>query len=518
MAGLRSLVVFSSILQLPLSLCGNFDPFVDQTMFLIDWKGPLPLESSAEEVASKTDNVVVMTRNKEQYKCIMPEVYDSRKQQENADNYHGPSASELMDTLFQQTSCSYRLESYWTYELCHGRHLRQYHETKEQGKKPKVQEYILGFGRDILSPHTVEEAESQDAQGEDQTPPTKDSNIKYRRIDGIDLPYYEVVMTGGTPCDLTNDHRKTRVLYVCQPDGHGEVYELKETSTCEYEVMVLTSVLCAHPLFRPKNPPVNKISCHSMSGASHKPQQLQLWEDEAARLQSMGQQEILFGVPEDPYAQGTPVQPSPVPTPPTERKVPRVITSTTPHAQGSQSALSHLTDKQVLRDLLSGDYCLQGGSGWWKHEVCLGRYARQFHRDRTGETAILLGSFNEEKHLQWLEENPNKKPKPVGQRNFNEEKHLQWLEENPNKKPKPVGQRKFLNYYYSGGDVCDMTGRPRSVEIRLKCAPNSQNPHAVSLFLSEPATCEYVLVVESAMLCDLMDQADEFALLHNVNL
>ena len=57
-------------------------------------------------------------------------------------------------------------------------------------------------------------------------------------------------MKDGTPCDLTHQPRQTRVLYVCQPDGHGEVYQLKETSTCEYEVMVLTSILCSHPLFR----------------------------------------------------------------------------------------------------------------------------------------------------------------------------------------------------------------------------------------------------------------------------
>jgi hypothetical protein len=37
----------------------------------------------------------------------------------------------------------YQLESYWTYELCHGRYIRQYHEERE-GKKVKLQEYYLG--------------------------------------------------------------------------------------------------------------------------------------------------------------------------------------------------------------------------------------------------------------------------------------------------------------------------------------------------------------------------------------
>lgn len=485
------LLAFFSALQWSTFLCGNFDPFMDQTMFMIDWKGPLPLESSAG-VAAVPDNVFVMTKNQEKYQCILPEVYDSRKQQENVDNYHGPTASELMENLFLQTSCSYRLESYWTYELCHGRHLRQYHETKEQGKKPKLQEYFLGFGRDVSAKETATGSTTEESL--EQPPPATDANIKYRRIEGIDLPYYEVVMTGGTPCDLTGVPRKTRILYVCQPDGHGEVYELKETSTCEYEVMVLTAVLCVHPLFRPKNPPVNKISCHSLAGAPYKPSQLQQWEDEAAHLQS-AQQELYFGgLPEEASTQAAQSPyPEPVPTPPPERKVPRVITASTPPVDGIPSNIGHLTDKQVMRDLLSGDYCLHGGAGWWKHEVCLGRYARQFHRDQNGEQSILLGSFNEERHLQWLADNPGKKPKPVG-------------------------QRKYLNYFYSGGDPCDLTGKPRTVEIRLKCAPNTQNPHAVSLFLSEPATCEYVLVVESAMLCDLMDQADDFALLHNVNL
>ena len=38
--------------------------------------------------------------------------------------------------------CILQLEAYWNYELCHGKHLRQYHEEKEAGK---VSEFFFEF-------------------------------------------------------------------------------------------------------------------------------------------------------------------------------------------------------------------------------------------------------------------------------------------------------------------------------------------------------------------------------------
>lgn len=479
-------IFFSVSMLSPLS-SGSFDPFMDQTMFMIDWNGPL-LDSLPTE---QTDNVVVMTKDQEQYQCILPQVY-GKASQESVDSYQGPSAAELIGTLFHQTSCSYRLESYWTYELCHGKHLRQYHEVKDQGQKARLQEYFLGFGHSNTETPKSDSNSGSDTTKETAAPkdsPVKDQNIKHRRVDGVDLPYYEVIMRDGTPCDLTQQPRVTRVLYVCQPDGHGEVYELKETSTCEYEVMVLTSVLCSHPLFRPKNPPVNKISCHALSGAPIKPQILDKWEQESTR-HTASQQEALFGTQEPEDLVNEPEEPATSQVP----KVYRSGKSSTP-VHDSSNIINKLTDKQILRELISGDYCLQGGVGWWKHEICIGKHARQFHKDKTGETNIFLGHFNEDHHLQWLSEHPNKRPKPVG-------------------------QRKFLYHMYTGGDVCDVTGKARKVEVRLKCIDKTEHgsTHSLSLSLSEPVTCEYILLVESLLLCDLMDQADDNGLLKTINL
>ncbi len=68
-----------------------------------------------------------------------------------------------------------------------------------------------------------------------------------KRIETMNMPYYELVMTDGTVCDLNGQPRVTRVVYVCYPAGKHEIYSLKESSTCEYEIIVLSPTLCAHP-------------------------------------------------------------------------------------------------------------------------------------------------------------------------------------------------------------------------------------------------------------------------------
>ncbi len=32
-----------------------------------------------------------------------------------------------------------------------------------------------------------------------------------------------------------------------------------------------------------------------------------------------------------------------------------------------------LMDPEIVREFLLGEYCLYGGSGWWKYEFCFGK-------------------------------------------------------------------------------------------------------------------------------------------------
>ena len=211
--------------------------------------------------------MIITSVDKEKFKCKIPKVV--QKSKTDSSDYTGPNALGLLETLFVQSSCAYRAEPYWTYELCHGKHLRQYHEERE-GKSIKMQEYFLGkFTKEMFNEIKAEH-EKDVANGITRHPPTKN-------IEKIDMPYYEIMMTSGTTCDLTGMYhpsfnpifgfklssllfvqekilkyviglpRRTSVKYTCYPSGRNEIYSFKEVSTCEYEVVILTSSLCQHP-------------------------------------------------------------------------------------------------------------------------------------------------------------------------------------------------------------------------------------------------------------------------------
>ncbi|XP_026798905.3 endoplasmic reticulum lectin 1 isoform X1 [Pangasianodon hypophthalmus] len=484
MLGVRlCLVCFDALLLLYVGASahrGASHLFTDEIPFKISWPGEHFTLPASGALYEEDDFLIMTTAEKEKYKCLLPSLSKGDEDEEKDYMGHGPAV--LLAPLFKQSSCSYRIESYWSYEVCHGKHVRQYHEEKETGQKVNLQEYYLGT---MTSKHTDSLADSEPSKAGEAANERLDTNteVPTKNIEGQLTPYFPVEMGNGTPCVLKqNKPRSTSVLYVCHPEAKHEILSIAEVTTCEYEVVVLTPLLCAHPKYRFKSSPVNAIFCQALAGSPLRPHSLSQLDQR--------QEELL----------------RPHFTPPTEREEDtspvreEAFTSThKPMAVGGHTQvtvgtthISRLTDEQLIKEFLSGSYCLHGGVGWWKYEFCYGKHVHQYHEDKEqGKSIVVVGSWNHAEHLEWSKKNVART--------------YQLKEEG-------IQKVKVVSHFYGHGDVCDLTGKPRQVIVKLKCK-ESESPHAVVVYLLEPQTCQYILGVESPVICKVLDTADENGLL-----
>ncbi|XP_064484329.1 endoplasmic reticulum lectin 1-like [Ornithodoros turicata] len=450
------------VCSIPL-VTADLKPFDDSILFKITWPTADSLLKNNDLVNQKQDDgkdyesLWVVSADKERYQCLLPKTVSTKKGEEKGEQYRGPTPLTLLKPLFVRTFCSYRLEQYWTYELCHGKRIRQYHE-ESLINKVSVQEFYLGkydaqkLDRDEAN-YLIEYASKQKGG-------TK--KVDTIRVEGLEMPFFAINMSDGTLCDINGMQRSTRVLYVCNEDAKNEVISIEEVSTCEYQAVVLTPFLCKHPDYRFNVASENDILCLARDGAPSQPKSLQQLQEELLQLQSPPSESVH--------------KPDPImkPTWQSKRVVDSMIVeSSSPH------------DPKLVRDFLSGDHCLSGGTGWWQYEFCYGKKVVQFHEEKgKPRIEILLGMWDKEKHIAWLSEHPRQKPKP-------------------GKAPR------YISHFYSDGDVCDLTGSKRTVEVRLKCKDVKGHPDSVTLYLLEPKSCEYILGVESPIICSIMENLDE---------
>lgn len=435
------------------------------------------------------------THEQEKYDCVIPSVQENKEVSKSTEPELSPFA--LLKPIFNTPSCSYRIEAYWSYEICHGHYVRQYHEERE-GKAIKFQQYYLGKWNDEKSEKLVKDWEE-----------SRKAGMKYKttKIDNVNFPYFEMELTGGTTCDIINAPRITTIRYVCYPHGKNEIYSFKETSSCSYEAIILTSALCAIPAFKPEEYKEVSIKCFNSPNEPHKP--LSMLRQELNDMQmSLDDFPVSKEVNDAAasLAQSAATDQRFVFTNRLGADVDKLVFSLTKEGDlTSQDAGSEETsaakqppttpvvsDISPLLDFVKGTTCLTGGSGWWKYEFCYGNYVRQFHKDKKSETELFLGHFDQQAHRQWVQTNPDKRPQK---------------------------QSSSIWHHYEKGSRCDRTGLPREVDVKLTCSGlGSMNPTAVSMYLLEPKTCQYILVFESPMVCMLMGYTDEYGLIDEAKL
>ena len=330
--------------------------------------------------------------------------------------------------------------------------------------------------------------------------------MSWRTLGGEKIAMYGVKYTDGTLCEVLADtHREITVFYACDENGNDNIAAFEEISSCIYEMIVVTKWICSHPAYKIPEKIQQTISCFSVDDSQAKPQSLidleleqdtqRLEENKIKMTNRQGDTIIVHykTIEDDPeqhdeeehlnpkdlqfqYIQPATTQDQQSPQQPMEQ--PQV---------SPQHTIGDEAQKEMIDSFLRGSQCLTGGTGWWKYEICFGKHVIQYHQDEKTKKriTILLGEWNSDNHVDWLAQHPSKRP-------F-KDKNL----------------RTTLSMLYSNGDVCELTNKKRVVEVKFKCLQSKEKTHAISLYLIEPTTCEYMLAVESQWLCEFVSSADD---------
>ncbi|GMT28717.1 hypothetical protein PFISCL1PPCAC_20014, partial [Pristionchus fissidentatus] len=404
------------------------------------------------------NNVVIRTRDYEQYTCSLPLINEELTHDFNY--YNGPTPWELISPLKEGDVCSQRNDPFWSYEICHGKYVRQFHSSKDQ----KLSFYLGNFHANFISLTN------------------KLSNDDKIKVNGEELPYLPVLYSQGTTCDLTGQPRRTRVMYVCYATPHEVIESITEVSTCNYDVVVLTQLICSHPLFKGITSPTNKIICTSHNKQS----------DPTPKSYTPVA-----------HAQANNFHASYAPT--VDRILKRSFAAIKEYDMKSDkltelyTEMEKMKEKRVvmansidpigLNDVLSGVACLDsGGQEYWNYKFCHMKTVLQYH-DNGGTIQNSIGEFNIDEHIQYLMDNPSKRPNRYG------------------------GKVVQVVHFYSGGARCDDTSSgafPRSTEVRIRCPIRRERQEKEELIfkISEPSKCKYIMTIESEQLCTAIQRTD----------
>jgi hypothetical protein len=166
-------------------------------------------------------------------------------------------------------------------------------------------------------------------------------------------------------------------------------------------------------------------------------------------------------------------------------------------------------------DTSKGACSYSDSGGYWRLELCW-QSARQYHADQEGEVSIDLGSsVYAASSLRDGDDDVDSK---------NDEKRF-FVGQMRRRKLGPAGRtsrsaaptarddltRLYLAQRFVGGDVCDLTGKPRVAEVRYSCAGHfsgggdvddtatvKRRPPAIVQRIDEPSSCSYVIYADAS--------------------
>ncbi|XP_063766475.1 protein OS-9 isoform X2 [Eleginops maclovinus] len=181
-------------------------------------------QTKAEEV------MMVSSKYKQLYECRLPaqavRFHQDSASEPDSQGYTGPDIPELLSPM-HTAQCLVKTKDWWTYEFCHGQHIRQYHleDTEIKGD-------ILFLGH----------YESEFDWSNETAKASKQHRLKR---------YHSQSYVNGSKCDLNGNPRETEVRFVCEEGSNDYIARVDEPQSCRYVLTVHTSRTCQHPFLRP---------------------------------------------------------------------------------------------------------------------------------------------------------------------------------------------------------------------------------------------------------------------------
>ncbi|KAK3386721.1 hypothetical protein B0H63DRAFT_393006 [Podospora didyma] len=145
-------------------------------------------------------------------------------------------------------------------------------------------------------------------------------------------------------------------------------------------------------------------------------------------------------------------------------------------------------------ELLSGldGHCLFFGFGWWSYSFCYGRDVVQFHAlPATAKGGPPVRDPHSDEYVLGMDA-AAALPAKTGA-----EKAKGIVPANTELQVKD--DQRYLVQRLGAGTVCDLTGRPRTIEVQYHCDPATSVDHIA--WIKEVTTCTYLMLVQTPRLC-----------------
>ena len=183
----------------------------------------------------------------QKYSCNLPQI----QTRDSKDEVFEEFVTHLSSFFSRPEKCVYRMKGYWTYRLCYGSIIQQYHvnNLKKMRTLPKDHIIIGTFEKDL-----------------DWGSLLADEKYKYyEELPRVHRQYF----VGGDMCDDTRQPRKAVISYVCDPEAYEDyISNIEEIEVCSYKIIVNTLTMCKHPFFMPGHSAVrHNIQCSPLIAA-----------------------------------------------------------------------------------------------------------------------------------------------------------------------------------------------------------------------------------------------------------